>query len=228
MSSYQPYPNSEIAFSAPTRPRFDYRKTDDRLREGISRPAPLPMISTLRKDRTSMFIEVGLDTDTDGHATYTNGGTDKKFAELTGIAPAGTDEASEHKPDRSPGGSPRGPQSPGSVNSRGISPQSPTSRNRPWYSMLVAGHRPRIKTAATAPAPNTSTFTRLSSVALLVALVLPGFSYYNGHERVGLSGADAGVIIRNVKPAVETRVDSPVDVCKRWSHQGTPPTAMEP
>jgi hypothetical protein len=174
-----------------------------------------------------MFKELGLDTD--GHTTYTNGVTDKEFAELTGIASASTDRTSEHNPDRSQadGSGSQELQSPRGATNQDVSPQSTTSTNsKPWYSKLVTGRRPRIKTAASAPPPTMSTFTRLSSVALLIAVVLPGFSYYNGREKVPFNGADAGVINRNVKPLVETRADSPTDVCKRWSQQGRPPTVM--
>lgn len=229
MSSYQPYPDSEIAFSPPTRPKFHYRNTNDRLREGTSNPAALRMIGKLRKDRRSLFKELGLDTD--GHTTSTNGATHKEFAELTGIVPAGTEHTSGHDPDRSRGRDDSAPelQSPGGVNTQDLSSQSTTSADsRPWYSVLAAGRRPRIKTVASAPAPTMSTFTRLSSVALLIAVVLPGFSYYNGCEKVTFSGADAGVIKSNVKPVLEARTDSPVGVCKRWSQQGRPPIVMEP
>jgi hypothetical protein len=66
-----------------------------------------------------------------------------------------------------------------------------------------------------------STFTRISSVALLIAVVLPGFSYYNGREQVPLNGADAGVINRrSMEPVLDIRADNPADVCKRWSQQG--------
>jgi hypothetical protein len=48
-------------------------------------------------------------------------------------------------------------------------------------------------------------------IAMLIALVLPTFSYYNGRSRVEISGADAGVIAK--------RQNSPTDVCRRWAHQ---------
>ena len=169
-----------------------------------------------------MFKELGLDTD--GHTTYTNGVTDKEFAELTGIASASTDRSSEHNSDRSQCSEarPQDLQSPRGINHLDVSPQSPTSTNsKPWYSKLVNVRRPRIKTAASAPPPTMSTFTRLSSVALLIAVVLPGFSYYNGREKVPLNGADAGVINRHsMTPVLDTRADSATDVCKRWSQQG--------
>ena len=174
-----------------------------------------------------MFKELGLDTD--GHTTYTNGITEKEFAELTGLPSASTDRTSESNSKRALGGIGRqqDPQSPRDIvnnNDTSVSPQSVTSTgsSKPWYSKLVTGRRPRIKTAASAPTPPTmTTFSRISSVALLIAVVVPGFSYYNGREKVPLNGADAGVINRNtMSPVLETRADSSTDVCKRWSQQG--------
>ncbi|KAB5572591.1 hypothetical protein GE09DRAFT_1269550 [Coniochaeta sp. 2T2.1] len=220
----QPEPDSEISFSPPVRPKFHHHNTNDRLRESSSRPPSFSMISNIRKDRRSMFKELGLDTD--GHTTYTNGIIDKEFAELTGLASASTDRTSESNSERAPRGDgrPQDAQSPRGINNNNnqdASPQSATSTgSKPWYSRLVTGRRPRIKTAASAPPPTMTTFTRLSSVALLIAVVLPGFSYYNGREKVPLNGADAGVINRNtMRPVLETRADSPTDVCKRWSQQ---------
>lgn len=168
-----------------------------------------------------MFKELGLDTD--GHTTYTNGITESQFAELTGLASASIDRTSEHKSERSRGEDDRRPQelqSPRGANSQNVSPQSRTSTSsKPWYSKLVTGRRSRIKTAGSATPPTMASLTRLSSVALLVAVVLPGFSYYNGREKVPLSGADAGVINRNTKPVLDMRADSSTAVCKRWSQQ---------
>jgi hypothetical protein len=160
-----------------------------------------------------MFKELGLDTE--GHTTYTNGSTDKEFAELTGLTSASTDRTSEHNSERS-----QELQSPRTDTDQNVSPRSQTSTtSKPWYSKLVTGRRPRVKTAASAQPPTMSSFTRLSSIALLIAVVLPGFSYYNGREKVSLNGAEAGVINRNVKPVLETRAGSPTDVCRRWAHQ---------
>jgi hypothetical protein len=48
-------------------------------------------------------------------------------------------------------------------------------------------------------------------IAMLIAVIIPTFSYYNGQSRVAISGADAG--------AIRKRADSPTDVCIRWAHQ---------
>lgn len=85
-----------------------------------------------------------------------------------------------------------------------------------WYSKL--GGRPRIQTA-NSPAPAVSSISRLTMIALLVAIVLPGFGYNNGRGLVDISGANAGVV-RTTYHSLDTRADSPTQVCKRWAHQG--------
>lgn len=186
-----------------------------------------------------MFKELGLDTE--GATTYTNHLTDKGFSELTGLSLHSastdrtdrTDRTSEHNSERNSergqadGGrhteeaqSPRDRDDP----SQNVSPRSQTSTNsKAWYSKLVTGRRPKVKAAASAPPPTMSSITRLTSTALLIAVVLPCFSYYNGREKVSLNGADAGVINRGTAarygPVLDSRADSPAQVCKRWSHQ---------
>jgi len=66
-----------------------------------------------------------------------------------------------------------------------------------------------------------STITRLSSIALLIAVLLPGFRYYHGREEISPNVADAGVIhttAAEARPVLERR-NSPTNVCKRWAHQ---------
>lgn len=170
-----------------------------------------------------MFKELGLDTD--GETTYPNRLSDKEFAEITGLTSASTDPTSEYTSERGEGSSEgrrvQETQGPREDNNQNTSPRSATATNNKWwFSKLVTGRRPRVKTASSAPPPTMSSLTRLTSVALLVAVVIPGFSYYNGREKVTPNGADAGVINRNPRgPVLETRAGSP-EVCKRWSHQG--------
>lgn len=184
------------------------------------------MQSNIRKDRRSIFKELGLDTDCG--ATYEPLLSDKEFAEITGLTSAGSDRPSDYNNSERAKGNSAGnrrlqkAQRPRDNHSDDptSSPQSATSTDsKGWFTKLVAGRRPRIKTAASAPPPTMSSFTRLTSVALFVAVVIPGFSYYNGQEKVALNGADAGVIRRKPDgPVLETRADSP-KLCKRWSHQ---------
>lgn len=222
--------DSEIAPSSPpvrpVRPTFHHRYTDDRLREGVGKLPSFSMQSNIRKDRRSIFKELGLDTDCG--ATYEPLLSDKEFAEITGLTSAGSDRPSDYNNSERAKGNSAGnrrlqkAQRPRDNHSDDptSSPQSATSTDsKGWFTKLVAGRRPRIKTAASAPPPTMSSFTRLTSVALFVAVVIPGFSYYNGQEKVALNGADAGVIRRKPDgPVLETRADSP-KLCKRWSHQ---------
>jgi len=64
--------------------------------------------------------------------------------------------------------------------------------------------------------------TGFTTVALLIAVVLPGFGYYSGREKVVVSGADAGVLYERPKghgPVLDTRAPSSTQWCKRWSQQ---------
>jgi hypothetical protein len=173
-----------------------------------------------------MFKELGLDRE--GETTYPTRLSDREFAEITGLASARGDRASDYNSLEGGKESSEGArrlqkaQQPHDDHDddRDSSPQSATSTDsKGWFTKLATGRRPRIKTAASAPPPTMTTFTRLTSVALLVAVVIPGFSYYNGQEKVALNGADAGVIRRTPDGLLpEVRVDSPT-ICKRWSHQ---------
>ncbi|EJT68665.1 hypothetical protein GGTG_13759 [Gaeumannomyces tritici R3-111a-1] len=113
------------------------------------------------------------------------------------------------------------------------SPTSPTTKQS-WFSKLPMGRRPRIKAAASAPPPPTVTsLSRVTMIAMLIAVVLPAFSYNNGRQKVGVSGADAGVVNsprgrrwewwqhqdRDRGSALVPRANSPTQVCTRWAHQ---------
>lgn len=183
------------------------------------------MISKIRKDRKSVFKELGLDTD-NPDLGYTD---EKVFGEITGLS------SPVEKGGRSVRVSGERGSDTGSDDGRGeqkgegelISPTSPTgSAKSSWYSRLTPGRRPKIRTAASAPPPVMSGITRLTTIALLIAVVLPGFGYYNGREKVAVSGADAGVIQQRPKgfgPVLDTRAPSPTKVCKRWSQQSKLP-----
>lgn len=95
------------------------------------------------------------------------------------------------------------------------------ARNASWYSKMA---RPKIKTSATAPPGSFSSIHRTVFIAFLIACVVPGFRYSTDKEKVNISGADAGVIMRaelvENGGALEGRQNSPTDVCTRWSHMG--------
>ncbi|KAK4035008.1 hypothetical protein C8A01DRAFT_48726 [Parachaetomium inaequale] len=214
----------EIPPSRPGRPRFHHRCTEDRIREGSGRPPSFSMSGKIAKERKSIFRELGLDTDQPS-GPYSS---EHEFGELTGLA----SPTSTHAP--GPGndntsddgdGEMEGQQTQQGQDDRAeprSEPASPSAAQRPWYARLPRVRRPRIKTVSSAPPPSMSTITRLSSIALLIAVLLPGFSYYNGREEAVPNLADAGVIntkAAEASPVLGPRADSPTDVCKRWAHQ---------
>jgi hypothetical protein len=94
-------------------------------------------------------------------------------------------------------------------------------RGATWYSKIKAS-RPQIKSSATAPPGSFSSFPRVALIAFLIAVVVPGFRYSNGKDKVNISGADAGVILKHELvdngKAIEGRQNSPTSICTRWSH----------
>jgi hypothetical protein len=195
------------------------------------------MLRKIPRERKSIFKELGLDTD----GPCQPYSSEHKFGELTGLAsPASThapeggrDDTNtaddEEELDESGNGRSRAQQ--GQDARDEMMPQSPTSPTSPsasprtpWYARLAPRvRRPRIKTASSAPPPSLSTMTRLSSIALLIAVLLPGYSYFTARDEVAPAVADAGVIHRRPEaagPVLETRADSPTDVCRRWAQQG--------
>ncbi|KAI2620667.1 hypothetical protein GGS26DRAFT_601619 [Hypomontagnella submonticulosa] len=184
--------------NATGRPRFNSQVTSDRLREG-SRLPTFPMVSNIRRGRQSIFKEVGL---TEEEEQERQDMASDKYEEGT---------ASEKMESASETTSPVERKAPESEN---------TSKAKPgWLSRLAPTRRPRIKTASSAPPPTTAGLHRLSMIALLIAIVLPTISYNNGRKKVEISGADAGVIPPASNPTIETRDNSPTDVCTRWAGQ---------
>jgi hypothetical protein len=190
------------------------------------------MISKIRKDRKSVFKELGLDTD----LGYTQ--DEKVFGEITGLSTpvsASTNHSArdnfeeeergnETESDDGKGTTSGEQQRQEQVVASSTEPTSPvTPTSQKWYSRFSPGRRPKIRTAASAPPPGMTGITRLTTIALLIAVVLPGFGYFHGRsEKVVVSGADAGVIQQRPKgfgPVLDTRAPSPTKVCKRWSQQ---------
>ncbi|KAL2130363.1 hypothetical protein VTI74DRAFT_6567 [Chaetomium olivicolor] len=212
----------EIPTSCPPRPRFHHRCTNDRIREGSGRPPSFSMSSKITKGRKSVFRELGLDADEPRGPSL----SEQAFNELMGLTSPTSIHAPESGNDNASGDgksdTERQQQQQGQ-DDRDQFPQSPTSPStsqRPWYSRLSRVRCPRIKTVSSAPPPSLSTITRLSSIALLIAVLLPGFSYYQGGGEPAPTVADAGVIhTKPTGPVLETRAGSPTNVCKRWAHQ---------
>ncbi|KAK1771452.1 hypothetical protein QBC33DRAFT_554620 [Phialemonium atrogriseum] len=136
-------PDSEIRPAPPTRPSFHHQYTSDRLREGFQRPPPLSMASNIRKDRKSIFKELGLDA-ADDDDNNERGDTTTRAAS----SPAEGDH-----PRRA---STPGPDSGGRAAAAAAPGINKSPDRRPWYARLAAGggRRPRAKSVAGArPSP---------------------------------------------------------------------------
>jgi len=192
------------------------------------------MSTKISKHRKSVFRELGLDTDAPTGPLP----SEQEFTELTGVA----SPISNHTPESANGNDNENENENENTSDDGrgemerlqtrqrqddndesrADPTSPSTSQRSWYSRLGRVRRPRIRTVSSAPPPNMSTITRLSSFALLIAVLLPGYSYYNGRHEVAPNFADAGVIhttAAEAAPVLEVRDSSPTKVCKRWAHQ---------
>ncbi|KAK4126410.1 hypothetical protein N657DRAFT_679342 [Parathielavia appendiculata] len=191
------------------------------------------MSTKISKNRKSVFTELGLDTDTpSGH--FSN---EPEFTELTGLTSPTSTHAPESANNDNESDDGRGEMERRQTQQRQdnqdesrTDPTSPSTSQRPWYARMGSlrvsrVRRPRIKTVSSAPPPSMSTITRLSSFALLIAVLLPGFSYYQGREEVTANVAGAGVThptAAEAAPVLEPRASSdsnPALVCKRWAHQ---------
>lgn len=103
------------------------------------------------------------------------------------------------------------------------SEESKKPRPSAWFPKL--GKRPRITSVASAPPGTFSTIPRTALIVCLIAVVVPGFRYSSGVDKVNISGADAGVIMRpefvTNGNMIEGRQDNAADICTRWAGQGT-------
>lgn len=223
-------PLDHRSHSAPhTRPRFNSQNTSDRLREGSGlRPRPFGMVSNIKKDRKSMFKEVGLEDDfsdedmpgtpTSQHARDRKGSvsSEKEFGdagELVSERTRSSNDDSNGDGDGDGDGE-YGRRAETGRHEQSSNPQRQNSMQvgKPaWYTKL---RRPKIKSVSSAPPPTVASLQRFAMIALIIAVILPAFSYSNGGQKVG-SGADAGVI--------RPRQTTSTDVCLRWSQQGRSP-----
>lgn len=208
---------SGSSLAAPAgRPQFNSQLTSDRLREGFGM-APLPFKngSYIRKGRTSIFTEVGLDDDY--HEVACSLGKQRRvaFQLSTGgdVEPGSREDMDRGQDEDLDEARTNTLPSPGSVDQQQhhdedfrLLPPKP----KPWYAKLAHRKaRPRIKTASAVP--QGTAMSRFAMLAMLVAVVLPAFSWRSGESNVELSGAGAGAVMK--------RGDSPTSVCSRWALQ---------
>jgi hypothetical protein len=190
------------------RPSFSSYKTADRLRECEQRSwTP----SKIKPHRRSVFKEQGLDDlNRSVDPSHSHNATNNSTPPI--------------KTEGAPGGNTTFDEILGN-DDENESSESRARRNNPaWFSKLVKGQIPAIKSSATAPPGSFSSVSRIALIAFLIAVVIPGFRYSSGGEKINISGADAGVIREGILvdngSMLEGRADSPTDVCTRWAHQG--------
>lgn len=231
-SKIAPHNSFEPGARLLTRPKFNHQNTQDRLREAARSPTPFPMISNIRKDRRSIFKEVGLapeeagvtDTLDENHAVADD--KESRQAQRPVAHNAADDDntttactrAEDRQREQTNDMQDKGEQPPAATLSRrrsfheisrtkAVSVQSATKT--PWYAKFASGRRPRVRTVG---GPSPSPLRGLSAVsmlALVLAVLIP-FTGRGKQDTVGM--ADAG-------PIVLSRADSPTDICARWAMQ---------
>ncbi|RYP19242.1 hypothetical protein DL765_003443 [Monosporascus sp. GIB2] len=158
------------------------------------------MSSNIRKGRRSIFREEGLE--------ISDHGVERPRRTSTG---AGEKESREDTGSRSESMRPSEQRSPEAQDeSKGITT---------WLSKkLGAGKRPRLIKSATSGPPSAAIPSRVTTIALLIAVVLPYYSYNNGRQTAKISSADAAVTT-NTENVLAARQNTPTDVCTRWAGQ---------
>lgn len=228
-----PHSPSEPGTRLFTRPTFNHQNTQDRLREAAKRPAPFPMISNIRKDRRSIFKEVGLAPEEAGathsldgnhvvadekddsgqvkrpaapHATEDSTTTAHTRVEDQQLGETNGMQEKSEQPSAEPLSRRRSLHEISRSNT--VSVQSATGKT-PWYAKLAAGRRPRVRTVGGSPPSPLHGLSAVSMLALVLAVLIP-FTGKGKQDTVGV--ADAG-------PIMLSRADSPTDVCARWAMQ---------
>ncbi|CZS90713.1 hypothetical protein WAI453_004002 [Rhynchosporium graminicola] len=200
------------------RPSFSSQKTADRLRECERRPsiAPTTMGTKKKQQRRSVFREEGLD---DLRSSVYRGGPDPGASPRTLYMV----EEDMHKMDmvRTHEEIMKEKSSQGeSLSSR---KEDLHSHDNSWYSKFAMGSRPMIKSSASAPHGSFPSLPKVALIVFLIAVVVPGFRYTQGVDKVNIGGADAGVIrtadLVDNASSIEGRADSPTSTCTRWAHQ---------
>lgn len=217
-----------------TRPTFNHQNTQDRLREAARRPTSFPMVSNIRKDRRSIFKEVGLAPEEPGATNILDEkhpvadeekeesgqvqrpitldvDEDSTTAAHTRIEDQQRNETDDMR-DQSEKSSAetlsRSQSSHELSQTKSISVQSAANKT-PWYAKLAAGRRPRVRTVGRTPPSPLHGLSAVSMFALVLAVLIP-FTGRGKQDTVGV--ADAG-------PVMMSRADSPTDVCTRWAMQ---------
>ncbi|KEY64791.1 hypothetical protein S7711_08070 [Stachybotrys chartarum IBT 7711] len=222
LSSSQGADTSCRAASPPrllTRPHFHHQITSDRLREGArAGKPPFTMNTKIRRGRRSIFKELGLDDHdcASSHPLPPSPSPNREKMPYQSDDESDSDRVadlrSEHDKAEQQEHNDGEPKEQSETDNSRLRQRHNTISSKPWFSKLANSKaRPRIKSSASAPPGTGSGLQRFTMIALLVAVVLPTFSYWNGRTRVEMNGADAGPI--------RPRQTSPTEVCRRWAHQ---------
>lgn len=205
--------------SRTTRPAFSQTRTSDRLHECERRPSTTTL---LLKPRRSIFREEGLeDLEHSVHPSHHGVAQNERKRSVVAMAHESDSDARDDDKNHTFGGT---------VKDMELKHQSQTEearkdarRSSVWFSKL--GKRPRIASAASTTSGTFSSLPRTALIVFLIAVVVPGFRYSTGKNKVNISGADAGVIMRaelvENGSMIEGRQDSRTDICTRWAGQGT-------
>ena len=192
------------------RPTFSQTRTSDRLRECERRPSTS---TSLSKPRRSVFREEGLD-DLE-HSVHPSHLVQNDRKRSVSVAQDGDEDSHSHDKNHTFDGILK------DMEYKESNEESKKTRNSPWFSKL--GKRPRITSVASAPPGTFSTIPRTALIVCLIAVVVPGFRYSSGKDKVNISGADAGVIMRpefvGNGNMIGGRQESSADVCTRWAGQ---------
>jgi len=190
------------------RPAFSQTRTSDRLRECERRPSTS---TSLSKPRRSIFREEGLD-DLE-HTVHPSHLLQNDRKRSVSVAQGG--DSDQHDKNDTFDGILK------DLEFKESSEESKKTRPSAWFPKL--GKRPRISSASSAPPGTFSTIPRTAMIVFLIAVVVPGFRYSNGKDKVNISGADAGVIMRpelvENGSMIDGRQESSADVCTRWAGQ---------
>ena len=208
------------------RPKFNSFDTSDRLRESSAFVVPMAGSNSISKGRRTIFLEEGLGVSGRsvqprrqstglGEIEYAQTHRGRDFDEITGIRSESAEDLCSDGGDRS-GERRTSEHRIGSVQDESFKGAGMTR----WLSKLTPGsRRPRIRSATSAhPPPSPVTMTRVAMIALLILVIFPSSSYYNGRQKVALGGADAA-IIDTTRSTHWARQDSPTDICARWAGQ---------
>ncbi|KPM45506.1 hypothetical protein AK830_g1110 [Neonectria ditissima] len=209
------------SFVPPGRPQFNSQLTSDRLRESSSFVSPpFKMGGCIRKGRRSVFKEVGLEDDAGRlspsnspaaspkhrRVSFATSGKGSNFHEITGIE-SESQSRDQRKDQHEEHTNEKNAHERHAEHARLHPPPS-----KPWYTRLASSKgRPRVRSTSGAPPGTISGLQRFTMLAVLIAVVLPAFSWHNGRSTVEINGADAGVVMK--------RARSPTDACARWALQ---------